>query len=145
VFARQRRARRRRADRAGVRRTPVRRLHAPARRRPRRACSASDRSARPAPRHRPQGSGRTVLARRRRQGRGRSGAAASTSSARRCTRSAYRPPGRWRPSAPARWWWRDSRSRRAADRVAASHVRVGTFQFSPRAARMTWCARWRTT
>ena len=56
---------------------------------------------------------------------------ASTSSARRCTRSASRPPARWPWSRPAATVRRETLLPGAVlARVASSHLRVGSFQYA---------------
>ena len=128
--------RRRDAGGAGLRRPPVRRLLAPPRRRPRAPARRGARRPRPPSRPAPEGLGpHAVRPRRRRQGRRRPDAARVRD--RRGDARARHPDD---PGARRR---RDRRARRARDRrcrarcstrVAASHLRVGTFQYAASAA-----------
>ena len=96
-------ARRRRADRDGLCRPPVRAFRAPARRRPRHPARRGHRQGRRPPRHpaqglRPHARSRAAATAAPRSGR----CCANTSSARPCSRSAFRPRARSPPSSPAR-------------------------------------------
>ena len=91
-------ARRRRPDRDGLCRPPVRPFRAPARRRPRHPARRGHRQGRRPPRHPAQGLGPdAVLAPGRRPRRARARCCANTSSARRCSPWASRPPARSPP------------------------------------------------
>ena len=129
---RQRRARRGRAGGAGLRRPPVRRVLAPPRRRPRPAARRDHRHPRPPPRPPPEGLRGARRSRAAATARPPSArCCASTSSARRCTPSASPPPGRWPSSPPASDVARETMLPGAVlARVAASHLRVGTFQYA---------------
>ena len=102
ILAGKRAARRRRPDRDGLCRPPVRAFRAAARRRPRHPARRGHRRRRRPPRHPAQG-----LAARRRSRAAATAAprsarcCANTSSARRCSRWAFRPRARSPPSSPA--------------------------------------------
>ena len=120
------------AGRAGLRRPPVRLVRAPPRRRPGAAARRGDRHRRPPPRPAPEGvRAHAVRPRRRRQGRGRPDAARVPD-----RRGDARPRHPDHAGARRRGHRGAGAAREGAlpgavlCRVAASHLRVGTFQFA---------------
>ena len=124
-------ARRRRSDRDGLCRPPVRALCSPARRRPRHPARRGHRQGRRPPRHPAQGLRAPPRSPAAATAAPRSGrCCANTSSARRCSRWAFRPRARSRPSSSGENVMRETMLPGAVlTRVASSHIRVGTFQY----------------